>query len=130
SPPRSLPRCFVTGYSPSTPWHRHIWFPSLYKDGELQQLLDDGIFDRDYFSPSDHKCYYYTAGQTLLAWLEADKRETYIASLLHEPLVRLVDGQKAASLKHLLFDQEGKTIPELNKQALAALKTNIINDQE
>ncbi len=109
-----------------------LWkkFPSLYKDGELQQLLDDGIFDRDYFSQSDHKCYYYTAGQTLLAWLEEDKRETYIASLLHEPLVRLVDGQKAASLKHLLFDQEGKTIPELNKQALAALKTNIINYQE
>src|SRR6266516_4483862 len=109
-----------------------LWkkFPSLYKDGELQQLLDDGIFDRDYFSQSDHKCYYYTAGQTLLAWLEEDKRETYIASLLHEPLVRLVDGQKAASLKHLLFDQEGKTSPELNKQALAALKTNIINDQE
>lgn len=109
-----------------------LWkkFPSLYKDGELQQLLDDGIFDRDYFSQSDHKCYYYTAGHTLLAWLEEDKRETYIASLLHEPLVRLVDGQKAASLKHLLFDHEGKTIPELNKQALAALKTNIINYQE
>src|SRR6266540_462683 len=109
-----------------------LWkkFPSLYKDGELQQLLDDGIFDRDYFSPSEHKCYYYVAGATLLAWLEEDKREKYIESLLNEPLVRLVDGQRAAALKHLLFDNEGKTIPALNKQALASLTTNIVNYQE
>jgi hypothetical protein len=101
--------------------------PSLYKDGGMLQLVEDGIFDRDSFSKEDHKCYYYTAGATLVAWLEQDRQEKYLASLLNQPMVRLMDGKLAPGLKHLLRDAQGVLLPALNRRALKTIRTNIID---
>jgi hypothetical protein len=99
-------------------------------EGSIHQLLEHGIFERDNFSQADHKCYYYTAGPTLLAWLEEDRREKYIESLIHEPMVRLWDGQRAAANQHQMKDVFGNPIPAISKRALASLKTNVINYKE
>src|SRR5262245_26474521 len=99
-------------------------------EGSLHQLLEHGIFERDNFSQTDHKCYYYTAGPILLAWLEEDHREKHIESLLTEPMVRLWDGKVAAAHKHIMTDPFGNPLPVLNKRALACIKTNVINYKE
>lgn len=103
------------------------YLPSLYYQGGLTQLLAEGIFQRDYFSKEEHKCYYYTAGPTLLRWLEEDKREKYIESLLSESIVSISTGQRAPSYKHLFLDIRGKPLPILNRKAMKSIKTNIIN---
>jgi hypothetical protein len=99
-------------------------------EGSLHELLEHGILERDYFSQQDHKCYYYTAGPTLLAWLEADRRDKYIESLIIEPIVRLWDGKIAPANTHILKDAFGKPIPAVSKQALDSIKTNVINYKE
>jgi hypothetical protein len=104
------------------------YLPTLYYDSGLAQLLEDGVFERDWFSKEEHKCYYYTAGPALREWLEQEEREAYITSLIDEPLVRMATGKLAPSFTHQL-KVNGYLLPKLNRAALETIKTNVIDYQ-
>ena len=99
------------------------YMPDLYESGGLQELLDLGYIDRDYFSPEEHKCYYYSPGPKFLEMLQ--REEQY--RLIEQQIVRMSDGKIATSYKHDPRDKQGKQISELNREALKTLKKNIIN---
>ena len=99
------------------------YMPNLYESGGLQALIDLGYIERDYFSPEEHKCYYYSPGPKFLEMLQ--REEQY--RLIEQQIVRMSDGKIACSYKHDPRDKQGKQISELNREALKTLKKNIIN---
>jgi len=99
------------------------YMPNLYESGGLQELIDLGYIERDYFSPEEHKCYYYSPGPKFLEMLQ--REEQY--RLIEQQIVRMSDGKLACSYKHDPRDKQGKQISELNREALKTLKKNIIN---
>lgn len=99
------------------------YLPSLYTSGRLQELIDLGYVERDYFSPEDHKCYYYSPGPKFLEMLQREDNQR----LFEQKIVRMLDGQLTYAFKHEPYDNQGKQISELNREALKTLKMNAIN---
>jgi len=99
------------------------YMPDLYESGGLQELIDLGYIERDYFSPEEHKCYYYSPGPKFLAMLQREDQYR----LIDQQIVRMSDGKCAYSFKHDPTDNQGKQISELNREALKTLKKNVIN---
>jgi hypothetical protein len=86
-------------------------------------LLELGYLTRDYFSQEQHKCYYYQIGPTF----EADLQQEDQRRIFEQSILRVTDGKLASSVKHYPYDKNGRKISQLNQDALATLKTNIID---
>jgi hypothetical protein len=98
---------------------------SLYRKGELDQLVEDGIFERTEFSIENHQCREYTAGHVLLDVLRTEMARFKIEEFLlqaEERVVRLGDGKLYGHHNH-----DRTLMTPLNKKALNCLAPNLVN---